>query len=370
MSRRAGRRKDDDGVSRLFVGSYQSRRKPGVHCFDFDETTGRLRYLGGLSGIENPSYLAWDRDLSRLYVVQESVADPAIGIVAVEANGSLALRSMHATSGAEPCFVATAPWPQPALLVANYGGGSLDCFRVQSDGEITSLVQNVPHQGRGPHPIRQTAPHPHSVAWDPRAHAIWVPDLGLDAVVVYRRDDLTLQLRRVLTVPGRPGSGPRVLVFHPHAPYWYLANELDSTVAVYRYQLDPTLSATRQEVWSTLPEGVRDRENTVAHVALSWDLRRLYVSNRGYHSIAVFDVAPDGSHLERRAVVELAAHVPRHFALTPDGRWMIVAGQGADCLEVMHVEDDGVPIATGVTFPVERPSCVLVETDHARPGHH
>jgi 6-phosphogluconolactonase len=337
--------------------------KAGIHHLLMDEQTGSLQLVAGMTGIENPSYIHWDPSVQRLYAVQETSADPSVFEVGFDEAGRLTPLQARPTSGAAPCFVvSTHHQGRDGLLVVNYGGGSVDWFALDDRGQIQSRQHRVVHEGRGPHPARQTAPHPHSASWDPTGRTLWVPDLGLDAVMVYRDGGAHAPLAFVTKVSGHPQSGPRFLVFHPRAPYWYLANELDSTVSVWRYQLEPMPSAEPLQVLSTLPDGVSGEHNTVAHIALHPRLHRLYVSNRGYHSIAVYQLASDASRLDRIAVVQTVAQIPRHFTLTPDGRWMIVAGQDANCLEVMAIGEDGIPVPQGRTLALERPTCVVVRS--------
>lgn len=71
-----------------------------------------------------------------------------------------------------------------------------------------------------------------------------------------------------------------------------VANELDNTVTLYDY--DPAKgSLTARQSLPTLP--ANSPESTVADIHLSADNKRLYVSNRGHDSIAVYDVLADGS---------------------------------------------------------------------------
>lgn len=304
--------------------------------------------------------MTWDPKFRRLYAVQETVQDPGVADLLVSDAGQMALGNLRPVSGAEPCFILVNHRPQPSLVVANYGGGSLDWYWLSSEGSLARRGQSLAHEGRGPHPVRQAAPHPHHAAWDPQGMMLWVSDLGSDAVVAYRATSAYLPLVRAFSVALRPGSGPRMLAFHPRAPYFYVAGELDSTVAVYRYALSPTPSAIAEGVWPTLPDGAARDGNTAAHVALHPALSWLYVSNRGDDSIAVFQLDGEGRIQTRLAVVKTRARTPRHFALTPDGRWLIVAGQGANCLEVMAVGADGVPRGLGSLFSLERPSCVAL----------
>src|SRR5690606_7709505 len=134
-----------------------------------------------------------------------------------------------------------------------------------------------------------------------------------------------------------PGAGPRHAAFDPTGTRLYVSNELDNTVAAYAY--DPAQGTLQlRQALSTLPAGAP--QNIVAHVQFSAETApggpRVYVSNRGHDSLAVFAVR-EGGTLERLAVPACGGRTPRHFSLSPSGRWMVVANQDSDTVTVLPV---------------------------------
>src|SRR5207245_7465729 len=128
----------------------------------------------------------------------------------------------------------------------------------------------------------------------------------------------------------RPGAGPRHIAFHPTLPLVFVANELDSTVATLRF--DPerrTLSPV--DTRSTLPAGWTGT-NYPADIHVAPNGRRLYVSNRGHNSIAVFSVAEStgSGALALEQVVSTEANCPRNFSPDPSGGGRPAANQPPD----------------------------------------
>ena len=72
----------------------------------------------------------------------------------------------------------------------------------------------------------------------------------------------------------------------------YAANELDNTVTLYDYDAVQGNMTERQSI-STLPSD--SPESTVADIHISATGKRVYVSNRGHDSIAVYDMDSDGN---------------------------------------------------------------------------
>ena len=74
------------------------------------------------------------------------------------------------------------------VFAANYGGGSIAAYQTQDDGSLKPASTFVQHKGSSVNPDRQKGPHAHGVTPDPSGQFLYVPDLGLDQVLVYRID--------------------------------------------------------------------------------------------------------------------------------------------------------------------------------------
>ncbi len=125
----------------------------------------------------------------------------------------------------------------------------------------------------------------------------------------------------------------------------YAANELDSTVALYDYDAAKGALYERQSL-STIPSD--SPENTVADIHITASGTRLYVSNRGHNSIAVYDVGADGG-LTLVSIPSCGGNWPRNFALSPSGKFMLVANQHSNEICVLPTLDGkdgiGIPVA-------------------------
>jgi len=334
----------------FFVGGYAAVDQPGIYAFTFDEQTGAMEPCGAFTGIARPSFGVAHPDRRWLYAVSETseVDDGASG--SVWALGferePFAIRAVnHQPSGGDwPCHLeidATGKW----LFVSNYGTGSASVLPILPDGALGEMTALVQHRGSGVNPERQEGPHAHSVTLAPDNCFAIVADLGIDQLVIYRFDVARGNLDPHGQMHTRPGAGPRHLAFHPNGRIVYAANELDNTVSVCEY--DAAIGALREiQTLDTLPPGAP--ENTVADIHISASARRLYVSNRGHNSVAVYEVGVDG-RLTRLAIPSCGGDWPRNFALAPGGRFMLVANQYSGDVSVLplHVgaEEVGAPVA-------------------------
>jgi len=125
------------------------------------------------------------------------------------------------------------------------------------------------------------------------------------------------------------------MAMHPDLDICYVSNELFNTVCVARLDAsDPAAVKPRLvpiQYESTVDN--RDKVSYVSEIKLSPDARFLYVSNRGDDSIAIFKVLKDG-RLQRAGLLSTGGKFPRHFAITPCGKAVIVANQDSGHIRV------------------------------------
>jgi 6-phosphogluconolactonase len=273
-------------------------------------------------------------------------------------SGTLTLLNQQSTRGPGPCHVAvdrTGRW----ALVANYSGGSVACLPIQPDGRLGEATGFVQHKGSSVNPQRQQGPHAHAAYFDAAGGVVFVPDLGLDKVMIYRFDAHKGRL-----TPGSPpwvamapGAGPRHMAFHPNGRFAYVINEIDSTVTALAYDAARGALEPIQSV-STLPEGFHGK-STTAEVAVHPSGKLLYGSNRGHDSIAAFAIDAQTGKLRLIGHESTQGKTPRNFAIDPTGSYLLAANQDSDNVVVFRIDaQSGKLQATGHSIQVPAPVCV------------
>src|SRR5262249_33443711 len=103
-------------------------------------------------------------------------------------TGKLTLLDQVASRGADPCYVSFDKSGKH-LLIANYTGGSVASFPVNSDGRVGEASGFMQHKGSSVNAERQEGPHAHSIDISPDGRFAMVADLGLDEILVDRFDE-------------------------------------------------------------------------------------------------------------------------------------------------------------------------------------
>lgn len=346
---------------RAYIGTYtEGTASEGLYHARFDPASGALRITGVTGGIRNPSFVALHPEGNNLYAVQEVDdldAGKSGGVVAFACHpesGALRETGRASSGGAHPAHISVHP-DGNRVLVANYSGGSVAALPLRPGGALAGPPRVARHQGSGPVPRRQEAPHPHAAY--PVGARVYVPDLGTDRIVAYTWSGGGLVPLPEASLQLRPGDGPRHMAFHPHAPLAFVINELSSSITSLHVQ--PHTGALRPlATVATLPPEFSG-ENSCADIHVHPNGRFLFGSNRGHDSIVVAEIAPGTGGLRVIQHHPTGGAWPRNFALDPSGRFLLVANQRTGTVVTLALEPASGRLAdTGHVLQVPAPVCL------------
>jgi 6-phosphogluconolactonase len=249
-------------------------------------------------------------------------------------------------------------------LAANYGGGSVICLGLAADGSLEPVVPGSPggfiqHEGKGPNPQRQEAPHGHSINPTADGRFALACDLGVDKVLIHALDVGKATLTPHGFGRGEPGAGPRHFAFHPNGRYGYAVNELDLTVTAFSF--DPQAGTlTAIQAISTLPADVTDTKGfSTAEIVAHPSGKFLYASNRGHDSIAMYAVDGATGRLTFLGAEPIRGKTPRNFVIDPAGKFLLAAGQNSHTVTVFAIDaETGKLSFTGQSLDVPSPVCI------------
>ncbi|RMB37042.1 6-phosphogluconolactonase [Sphingomonas sp. PP-F2F-G114-C0414] len=328
----------------LWIGTYAGGNGMGLYPLSIG--VDHLSVGRADATAHNASFGFYSSRFDLHYIVDEQ-DDGAIGTYRRADDAWISLGTVD-SGGAAPCHLALDA-TQSCLAVANYASGSTALYRLDPAGLPIAPPDIHANIGNGPNPERQTAPHAHWVGFGLDNRFLYVADLGADAVLAFAVDVKEGKLgtpHTAFTAP--PGSGPRHMLFSAaHAQTAYLVCELSSTLVI----LDVDGADLRaRAALSTLPEGWQG-ENIVAHIGANAVGDRLYVSNRGHDSIAVFALDPNGDATLVQHVASGGAS-PRFFRIFDDGRRMVVAHERDHRVTILDVRPDGTLAPTDLAVAV------------------
>jgi 6-phosphogluconolactonase len=319
----------------FLVGVYDAPKGGGVYPLTWRQEPESWFLGAPVKSLRNASYAMRSPRHRVWYVVDEEAG--RLGCFSCE-QGEWRCLSLSATGGTKPCFVSVDP-DGGVVAVANYGDGSVAIFSAAAgDGALHQAPVVHRNEGRGPHHQRQKGPHAHCVRF--AYGRIYSTDLGTDEILVHSPHGAG-GFYTALRLP--PGEGPRHIVFHPNLPVAYVLTELGSSLFTLGVETDGRLSELRR--CSTLPAGFTGH-SLGGHLALGAH-GRLYASNRGDDSIAVFNLDDKGLP-ELAQIAPAGGKSPRFFLALEAERRFIVAHEttGIAVLELLPDSRIGAAIAT------------------------
>ena len=348
----------------LIIGSYSSKNSEGIYVYKFNSITGEPVFVSSIK-VSNPSFLAVSPNQKFIYAVNEnadSTRFTVTGYIAAfsfnKTNGKLSFINKHESGGKHPCYVTidkTGKW----VIAGNYSSGSLAVLPVKANGSLDSAVQVIQHEGRSVAEGRQDDPHVHATVLSNDNKTLYVPDLGIDKVMIYKFNNKTGRLTAApmpfaLT---EPGAGPRHFDIHPNNKYAYLMEELTGTVSVFEIYKDGSLESIQNI--SSLP---RDFDGNIgsADIHVSPDGKFLYASNRGEsNTIGIFKINPATGLLTWVDHQSTLGKAPRNFNFDPTGNFLLVANQNThDIIIFKRDETTGLLTDTGKKINVHSPVCL------------
>lgn len=319
--------------------------------------TGQLTRTGALdTGSKSTAWMVAPLSSDFLYVANDK------NVTAVR----VAWPSANVASGGPPVlsYLSTQPMPatsthlaltREALLSVSYGANSGWGSSISANGSLWLSSPPV-NLCANPHQLVVT---PNTRNYDRPSQTVIVPCLGDDTIRLLTTgggcDGPAGSVCNGPTISSRPGSGPRHAVLHPRLAVLYVLNELDSSIATWSIDVNGQ-TMTDAVYISSLPPGTPFAGDSskwgAGEIALNAAGSVLYASNRPLDpsqpsTIGVWPVdaitgalgtavgwvgAEPGSEL----------NFPRHFSLTPDGRWLLAANQKGASLTVFSIrQSDG-----------------------------
>jgi len=336
-----------------YIGTYTKKDSQGVYRFTLDTEEKQITNVEIAANLDNPTYLTVSNNNQYVYAVAKEGEQGGITAFTItDKTGALEKINSPVTDGSAPCHVSVDS-QNNLVVTANYHTKQVEAFETNDDGSIQP-PKAVNHEGNGPHE-RQEKPHLHFAGFTPDEQYVVVVDLGSDTITTYRPDEDVLQEVNVLNV--KPGSGPRHVAFHPHAPYAYVMTEISNEVIVLQYH---EKEGTFEEVQyiSTLPDDFTENSQGSA-IHLSSDGKFAYAGNRGHNTIAIYRIKED-YQLEFIEWTHTEGDWPRDFVLDPTEQFIIAANQETGTLALFE-RDSELGTLTLLQKDVKAPEAVCVK---------
>ena len=340
-------------IVHCFVGcNTGSPDSQALHVLECDTETGAARIVQSVKGVQGTTYFQYDADGKFLYsAIGEKEEGRTIGSLVRFALDGWHIGRMERIAKLPcetPCHISLTPDGRRVAFAAYTSATAGTC--PVSGGTATSF--KFPDDAMGPHPTRQKKAYAHFTFYTPDKRHLGVIDLGCDRIWFF--DPETMARDESLVVKSDPGDGPRHAVWSKDGQFLFVVNELGSSVSSFAFD---GKSFRKIGKWSTLPKDFSG-ETKAAAIKLTDDGKILMASNRGYDSIAFFDVDAKSGTLTLRNIAQLRGSFPRDFELMPGEKFMVVGHKMSNEIQVYSFDREKCTLTpAGDPIPCWRPLC-------------
>ncbi|ORX39995.1 Lactonase, 7-bladed beta-propeller-domain-containing protein [Kockovaella imperatae] len=349
-------------VYNLLLGGYGNH----ITYASFDPSTAKIKVHSNSKVPEAPSWIDPGVSSPKLktpsgqafYTIAEIEKGQAVSLDLVEEE--LKVTGTYDLQGS-PAYVHTLK-DGSGIVVGNYMGGNAHLIPTTStyalDTSSTLKPLHFPYMYKdieAPNPDRQDSSHPHQVIEGPNDQ-LFAPDLGSDRVWIVKRDNSTESGLKIVGHFQCPkGSGPRHGVVSVDEKHLYVLGELDQTIFSFKIADPSSLPIFHDNI---APPTVAPKYRKFLGAAELLNHPKypgtLYASNRLEKHIKESDSSYDGEEVKGDAIaivlldesgtkvghtswVRTECDHIRGMMISPDGKFMALAGKDAGGVEIWQV---------------------------------
>ena len=338
-----------------YVSTYTMGDNHGITIYDVDVENGRFTLKDRVE-ITNSSYLTISHNRKWLY----SITDFGVESYEILKDGHLKPINMAGINGMRGCYLST-DYEDRFLFVAGWHDGKVTVMRLNEDGTVGEMTDEVFHKGLGSVAERNFRPHVNCVNLTPDGKYLCAVDLGTDQIKIYKFDHRTGKIELLDLLFCELESAPRILKFSRSGKFAYVISELKNYITVYRYDgsgKNPVFEEIQKV--STLND-YHSATSAACALRFSRDDTKLLCTNARDNTAGLFHVDTETGLLEKICILPISGDYPKAIDFFPDNKHIMSLNHESNTITTFEVHyDKNYFTAKGKPISIETPNCVLV----------
>lgn len=337
-----------------YVSTYTMGDNHGITIYDVDLKNGRF-LLKDRVEITNSSYLTISHNRKWLY----SITDFGVEAYEILPDGGLKTINMAGINGMRGCYLST-DYEDRYIFVAGWHDGKITALRINEDGSVGEITDEIFHRGLGSIAERNFRPHVSCVKMTRDNHYLCVADLGLDHVKVYRLDHESGKLTLADVIRSELESAPRHIKFSRDGKILYIVHELKNIIDVYTY-MEEKSNPFFEKIQTISTVNDYHAINTAASALnFSLDFHYLISSNAGDNSVIMYRIDEETGMLTKIFCLPVSGEYPKDAMLFPDNRHLVSLNHESNSMTFFTVNaEKGLIVMNGPEVKVDQPNCVI-----------
>ncbi|MDE5952224.1 MAG: lactonase family protein, partial [Acetatifactor sp.] len=246
------------------------------------------------------------------------------------------------------------------LFVAGYHDGKLTVLRLEEDGSIGAITDEIFHKGMSSQSGRNSRPHVNCARMTHDNKYLLVADQGMDHVNVYRINLDSGKLRLADVIRGDMEAGPRHVKMSQDGRFVYIVNEWECNIDVYSYEEKGNVPYfNRIQSISTLndyaPQG-----SAANALSFSADYNYLLSSNVGDNSVILYNVNKEDGTLTKNFCLPISGEFPKDADIFPNNKFVVSLNHESSTLTFFKIDViNGWMTMNGAPMKLEAPNCII-----------
>lgn len=328
----------------------------GIRVYDVDCEDGGLTEKDYVK-ITNSSYLTMSHNGKFLY----AITDMGVAGYSILEDGTLDFIGQSSINGMRGCYLST-DYEDKYLFVAGYHDAKVTVLRLNDDGSIGEITDEIYNAGIGSIVERSYRPHVSCTKMTRDNKFLCACDLGMDQVKIYALNHTTGKLKMVDMIHCEQDSAPRYIKFHKNGKFAYVIHELTCKLDVYSYDVvNNNPEFTKIGSYSTFNESYHTSSMACA-LKFSMDHKYIMCSNAGENSVAVFKIDETTGLLDKLFVLPVSGDYPKDVGFFPDGKHIVSLNHESNSMSFFNLDVDKKIIVMNKPFmKVPRGNCIIMK---------
>ena len=339
-----------------YVSSYTNGTKDncGIHVYDVDVQNGTMKEKEKIN-ISNSSYLTLSKSGKYLY----SITDFGVEAFKIKKDGSLEGLNTASINGMRGCYITT-DHKDRYLFVAGYHDGKITVLRLEKDGKVGEITDEIFHKGLGLGRGRANMAHVECCRVTMDDRYLWACDSGMDRTIVYGINYDNGKLTQEEIVHADPGSSPRLVKFSRDGKFAYILCEQKAVIDVYSYDNskgEPEIERIQQisTSWGDDP-----LPTTASALNFSGSFKYLVSSDMTTNEVIIFNSESKDGKLKEILSLPIGGAYPKDARLFPDDKHLVSLNHESNSMTFFSFnEKKKTLIMRGKPLRVDSPNCIV-----------
>lgn len=340
-----------------YVSTYTRNAEIGIHIYDVDVKAGRFTEKDKVK-ITNSSYLSISHNGKYLY----AITDFGVDAYKIKKDGCLESLGTASINGMRGCYLST-DYEDKYLFVAGYHDAKVTVLRINDDGSVGEITDEVFSAGLGSIVERTFLPHVTCTKMTRDNKYLCVCDCGMDQVKVFAFDSVTGKLKFSDMIHCDQHSSPRYIKFHKSGKFAYISQENACKVDIYSYSnTNGVPDFEKIGSVSTVNEDYKTTGSISCAMKFSSDHKLLMCSVAGSNSVTIFSVDEKTGLLKKRLNLPVSGDYPKDVAFFPDSKHIVSLNHESNTMSffTLNLKDD-IIVLNGPFIKVPSGNCIITK---------